>query len=519
MKKLLLFLIAVSLALPLQANVKWERFDFFDFAGGLNDGAADINLKDNQAFDLQNIVLTTSGNFKTRPGFTKVNSSSVGAVCTGVFFYKQADGDRYAISVWDNDTIKKMEYAVGGDLDGTWDDITGTLTFSAGQNDLAFFTVGEDVAIIEDGLGNTAPYQWNGAGNAVTLDASAPNAKYVVFHKNMCFAAGSNTNPSLLYFTDIGDVTAWDTGLSGNVAVETNDGSIIRGLAAGFDALYIWKDNSIWRLSGSDKDSFVLQRMVSDIGTLSGASISKIGNDFIFKSSKGDYFLYDGAVKVRKISSNIDGTIENLAFDRFAYCPSVVFEDDYYVGVTTIGGGTNNRTLIFDTFNLAWSKFKGLNANAMGIAEDATGKDIILFGDYSGYVYEYPSGTNDSGTAIDMFLTTKQFRFPEMTPEKYLKLLKVFANQEGNYNLTVAVRNDYEGVGTEYSVSLLGGGSSVYGTAVYGTAVYGGQNLIIGRIEPNKGKDFFQLKFSNENVDEPVEVKGFSMWLEKSDIR
>ena len=66
-------------------------------------------------------------------------------------------------------------------------------------------------------------------------------------------------------------------------------------------------------------------------------------------------------------------------------------------------------------------------------------------------------------------------------------------------------------------MSLLGSGSSLYGVAIYGVDVWGGQNLVIHSIEPNKGKNFFQIKFSNANLDEPVEIKGYSMWLEGSD--
>ncbi len=518
MKKFILFLIiSLLLVFSADAEIKWKRRDLFDFSGGLNDGDADLSIKDNEASSIQNIVLTSGGNIKTRSGYDLI-SGTVGltTACTGGVFYKQADGTKFLVSIWEDDKIRKMEYGVGGGPDGTWDDITGAVTITIGQNDLGSFAVGEDELLIEDGDGSTAPFKWTGAGNAADLGGGSPDAKYVVFHKNMAFAAGDDANSSTLYFSDLGDIDNWATGLSGNVNVETDDGSVIRAIVPGFDALYIWKDHSIWRLSGNDKDTFVLQRMVSDIGTLSGKSIGQIGNDFIFVSDDGDIILYDGAVKVRNISAKIQGTIDGWAFDRIFYTPAVIFDDDYYIGYSTVATSTNSKVLLFDTFYSAWTKFDGLNVNAIWVGEDANGKEAIFFGDYIGNTYQYPSGTDDNGTAISDFWVGKQFRFPELTPEKDLKLVRIFVNEEGDYNLCVEIRTDYSATGIATNISLLGT-SSLYDTAVYGTDLYGGQNLIISRIEPDVGKNFFQFKFFNENADEPWELKGMQLFLEERD--
>lgn len=505
--------------------VRLRRFDFFSNAGGLNDAFSPIEVKDNEATDLQNVVFTTSGNWKTRDGFTKINSSNLGTtvVCTGLKFYQTSGGNKFLVGIFDDDTIRKMDYASGGAADGTWDDITGSLSFSVGQNDLASFTIGEDALIIEDGLNTTAPYMWHGNVLDIVdnLSGSPPNATMVAFHKNMGFAAGDGDNPSTLYFSDLGDIKNWTTGLSGNVDVDTNDGTVIKAIVPGFDALYIWKGGSsgrgsLWRLSGDDKDSFKLQRMVSDIGTLSHQSVAIIGNDFFFMDAQGDIYIYDGAVKVRKISTKIEGTLNDANFARFQYAVATVFDEDYYISLSGAGSGTHNQLLVFDTFNLAWSKFKGINANALTVFDNGSGQDLLAFGVYHGIAYQYPDGINDDGSAIDMFYQAKQYRFPDMTPEKDLKILKVFANQKGNYNLTTEIRTDFESTGLSEDINLLGE-TSIYGTAVYGTDRYGGQNLIIGRIEPYKEGQFFQIRYSNSNVDEPIQVKGWQLFLEDID--
>ncbi|MDI6732321.1 MAG: hypothetical protein QME16_00110 [Planctomycetota bacterium] len=519
MKKILSLLLSFFLiTCNAFAEVKWVKASFFNNNGGMNDAFSPIAIEDNEASDLQNVVFTTSGNWKTRGGSAKLNSTTLGAsvICTGIKYYKPTSGTKYLIGVFDDDKIRKMDYQVGGGPDGTWDDITGSLSFAITGNNLSSFAIGEDTLIIEDGLNTTAPYKWTGSGNAVALSGSPPNATLVAYHKRMGFAAGNNTNPSTLYFTDVGNIENWTTGLSGNVSIETNDGSVIRAIVPGFDALYIWKDYSIWRLSGDDKDTFQLQRMISNVGTLSPKSISRIGNDFFFVSSQGDIYIYDGAIGIKLISTKIQGTIDGANFNRFQYVVGELFDKDYYLAFSTSSNETHNRILSFDTFHLAWTKFVGINANVIAVADDGTGKDMLVFGDYGGFVYKYPSGTNDAGTAIETIYTTKQFYFPELSPQKDWKLLKVFANQKGNYNLVAEMRKDFETTGTTESISLAGSGS-LWGTAVFGVDAYGGQNLIIGRVEVNKEGDFYQIKFSNSNLDEPVEVKGWEIYLEQGD--
>ena len=499
------------------ATVEWVQNSYFNNSGGLNNAFSPIAIEDGEAADLQNVVFTVSGSFKKRSGFSSVNALNPGVTC-GLKYIKFSGGTQYLVGVFSNDKIYKMDYGVSGP-DGTWDDITGSLSFNVGQDNLSSFIIGQDTLIIEDGLNSTPPYKWTGSGNAAALGGSPPNATVVAFHNNIAFAAGNSAAPSTLYFTDVGNIENWTTGLSGNVDVETNDGSIIRALIPGFDALYIFKDYSIFRLTGSDKDSFQLQRMVLGTGVTSPQAISVIGNQMFFITGQGAVYLYDGAIGLKKISSKIAGTLKtDLSFSRYAYSSSLTYDDDYYLSVSTSGNPTNDLVLMFDTFPLSWTKFKGMNINAMTSADDGTGRNKIFFGDYSGSTLKYPQGDNDNTAAIDAYYTTKQFSYPELGPSKDWKLLRVYTAEEAtSYNLVATIFKDFDTAGTAYNIDLVTASGSVYGTAVYGTDVYGGDTIVTKRIETNLSGDFFQIKFSNSNADEPFEVFGFQLYIERVD--
>lgn len=518
MKKILSFILSLLLVTqPSFAAVEWVQNSYFQNSGGLNNAFSPIAIEDNEASDLQNVVFTVSGSFKKRSGFASVNAFNPGATC-GIKYVKFSGGTQYLVGIFTNDKIYKMDYGASGP-DGTWDDITGALSFNVGQNDLSSFVVGEDTLIIEDGLNSTPPYTWTGAGNAAALGGSPPNATVVAYHKNMGFAAGSSSATSTLYFTDVGNIANWTTGLAGNVSVETNDGSIIRALVPGFDALYIFKDYSIFRLTGTDKDSFELQKMVSGVGVTSPQAVALINNQFFLTTGQGVVYLYDGAIGLKKISSKISGTLKtDLSFSRYAYVVSTVYDEDYYLSVGTSGSSTNDLVLMFDTFTLSWTKFKGMNINAMTVADDGTGRYKLFFGDYSGSTLKYPQGNNDNTAAIDAYYTTKQFSYPELGPSKDWKLLRVYVAEEAtSYNLIATVFKDFDISGTANSIDLATASGAVYGTAVYGTDVYGGDTIVTKRIEVNLPGDFFQVKFSNANADEPFEVFGFQNYVEKND--
>ena len=516
-KKLLIAFSILLIATTSYCATNWAQFSYFKNSLGLNDAFSPIAIADGEASDLQNVVFTVSGSFKKRSGFTETNGFKTGAT-TGIKYIKFSDGTRYLIGVFADDKIYKMDYGSSGP-DGTWDNITGALSFAVGQNNLASFTIGQDTLIIEDGLNTTTPFMWtNGAAAALAL-GDAPNATVVAFHKNMAFCGGNNTNPSTLYFSDLGDVDNFSTGLAGNVNVETNDGSIIRALVPGFDALYIFKDYSIFRLTGSDKDSFQLQKMVSGVGVTSPQAVSLIGNQFFIITGQGNVYIYDGAVGLTLISSKIAGTLKtDLSYSRYAYASSLTYDTDYYLSVSTASSGDNDLVLMFDTFNMAWTKFSGMDVNAWTVADDGAGRDKIFFGDYHGTACKYPQGDNDNGAAIDAYWVSKQFDYPELGPTKDFKMLKVYVAEEPTaYNLTVTTLKDFATTGTDTSVSLNAGVGGTYGTAVYGTDVYGGETIITPRIEPNLDGTFYQVKFRNANKDEPFEVYGFQNYVERQD--
>lgn len=503
----------------------WTAFDFFGLTGGLADGLESTAIQPTEASDLQNVVFSTGGAIRRRDGFTRINASanpSTTASTTGLVFYKQTDGTRFLVRLVNDggsDLIQKMDYGSGTTgPDGTWDDITGAVSVSIGTDDQASFTFALNRLLIEDGVNTTIPAQWTGSGNASAL-TNAPNSQFVVFHKLHVFAGGNNTNPSRIAFSalcavDVSCLTSWTS--TDVIDVETNDGQIVRWLASGLDALYIWKDTSIWRLTGTDRDTWKLDLMVKDVGTLAGPSVQFINNKFVFLTSNCDVGVYDGGINVELISTKIQGTLDGLNLDRCDEAVSAQFDGDYYVSVSDGTSSTHNLLLIFDTFHQAWTKFSGMNANALATYEIGTLEQAITFGDYAGFVNRYPNGNTDAGSAIDSFYQSGDLRFAQLPHEKIFRLARIFANQTGSgNNLTFSRRIDFIGTGTSTTISLAGTGS-LYDTAVFDTDAYADLTTVIGRVEINEPGDFLRWRVADNSTSPAWTVRGIQLWVEET---
>jgi hypothetical protein len=523
------WLVALILLLSLSTKAyagDWQAIEFFDLTGGLNDGFDSISIANNEAQDLQNVVFTTGGAIKKRQGFTNINQSAISSTAdfTGITFYKQADQDRFLVALTSDgatDAIYKMDYT-GSGPDGTWDDITGSLSLSFSTDNQGDFTIGQDTLIIEDGNGQTPPYKWSGSGNAEALGGSPPDASMVEYHKNHLFSAGDDSNPSRVTFSQfcnnstapgcIENYTATDI-----IDVETNDGQIVRSIKSALDCLYVFKDRSIWRVCGEERDTFTLEQMVNGIGTLSNSSVVIINNQFLFTTAECDVAVYDGGLNVEIISTKIEGTLETLNFDRCDDTVAVAFDDatgdeDYYVAVSGPGSGENNLVLVYDTYHKAWTKFSGINANAITTYEVGTLQRAIAFGDYSGTANRYPDTNSDDASAINAYWTSGDIRIKEIPSEKIFHQAQVIVDQEGDYNLEFEYTVNFTG-STSQSLSLDTPGA-VWDSAIYDSSIYADESTTIQLVDINKTGDFFRWKISNSFASQPVTLKGMRLWVE-----
>lgn len=542
MRKIFIFFLFSLLLFDIAyAEVPWVKFSYFQNWGGLNDQLSSTEIQDNEATEIQNIVFDTGGALKKRFGFTTVPSTIIQKVATGttvavngIAFYKKNNGNRYAVVIANNDskaTAMKKDYQAGGGLtDGAWENIDNPNLPSAFADSYKVdFAVAEDnIVITMESSTGSQPFLWTGTGRVarLTYDADCPNASIGEYHRNHLFLSGNSTNPSRTYFSALDNITNYTA--TDFFDVQTSDGTQVRGLLSIYNALYIFKDKSIWRLSGEERDSFILEKMVEGVGTLSNNSIQVVNNLIYFTTSQNDIAVYDGGYNVQFLSQKIRNTISNLNFSRATNTLGLAFssyryqDKDYYCAVSSSGVSQNDTILLFDTAYKAWLKFSGITPNAWCIAEDSNAKNIMLFGDYSGYVHQYPSSNYYDGNVatnpISTIYQTKWFRYPELKlGDKYWRLIKVYSLTESNTTtLYVECKVDQEASGKTFTLDLAGS-ASLWDVARWDVDTWGGQSILINRKAVERGKNMFQIRLTQSELNRGFTLLGFENFIEPTD--
>ena len=557
MKKLLLTLFSIiALCHTSYAAPAWSKMSYFQNWGGLNDNISPTEIADGEATDIQNVIFDNGGSLRKRYGFHNITypaanyalDSNVTGV-PGVYLFQKSNGNKYLIAVGNSGGQATMYYkqldASGNVPAGAWTSQGTTNLPSSFTNDqyVTFSTANDTLVMTVAGTSSnlTYPSAWQATGNIYnfTTNANCPKAKYNVFHKNMLFLAGDTSNPSRISFSDLtnGITYFYATDF---FDLDKNNGQYITGMVSIFGNLYIFENNSIWMLSGSTRDDFSLQKMVDNIGAAGQQSIQVVNNTIYFITPQNDIAEYDGNFSVKFLSSKIRNNISSNNFTRAPQSLGLAFSSyrykdlDYYAAESTVGINTNNNVLLFDTYRQAWTKLTGINPNSWCVIPNQSGVDEMVFGGYDGAVYFYPnigtyadvsntcSGGNScttTSTAIYSFYQSKWFRYSDLAlGDKYLKLIKTYIlnSSSNSCTLQMTVNTDYQSSGSIYVFNYSPSGST-WNVSIWGTATWGGGGLNIFRQEINQGKQMFQVRYSNNVINQDMTILGWDDFVESTD--
>lgn len=482
--------------------------------GGLNSTASGLNVADTESTDLQNIDFNKFGSILKRNGYTALNTSAFnsGAAWNGLFWYEiTSSGNNYLIGTCGS-KLAKMD-----GLDGTWDDITGGLTITAGNNNHVSWTNHLDTALGTNGV--DAPFQWTGSGDgsAMTVPTGLTTARFVEAWSKYTFLANVTVSATVhktrIYWSAIDSISSWDSAAFRDIG--KNDGQPITGVKGLGDRLVIYKSRSIWvgQFTGDSDIPFVFFPTPSHVGCEAPWSIQEVDNGHVFLSQDG-YYYFDG-VNSKKISDRITATLNTMNKTRFQNVVSAYQKSTnrYWSSQSLDAVSTHARVITYDSYNNAFGLYKGHNANCYAIAY-VNGEERIYFGDYGGYVYRADTGTNDypsnSATAISAHYYTKWFNFDDLVNVKGLPEVTIYY-QIANSTLTFSYSYDFESA-DQYSQSItMNTSSSVYGTAIYGTDTYAASGGAVTRRTLTGRGRVVRLKVENSALSETMQIDGFGM--------
>jgi len=294
-----------------------DEYGFINFWNGINEGRKTSQVPDEDLFEAFNVDLNPDGSVSRRVPFVQTvdflgTLSYTPTEVLGATFFSTYAGSRFVVfaipdSTGANGELYSYDFTSITNLAGNWG-VTRKYDFQT------FY----DKLYIADSAANII--EWDGTNPPARLaDAQCPHAGYLEEFMDYLFAAGDSSAPNNLYFSNKGDATAWD-------AVDTiavgDDQEVITGLKKWNNALYIFKESSLYVLTGSSRSNFVVSPLSTDFGLIFPFAIGSDDSGIYFVSSSYEFYRFDGTFTL--LSKNINTLNDYSSFNCVASVKSKV---------------------------------------------------------------------------------------------------------------------------------------------------------------------------------------------------
>lgn len=465
-------------------------------------------------------VIIDQGRIAKRKGTNSVAPSLGAHAILGLSAYEPAGGTKYLIANLDGSSNAQLYSWAGSGSFATLG--SANLTKGAQMNfvqasNLLYGFNGTDVVSVNSSL----VYTKN--------PATVPQGTYASWFHNYLLVANTSGFPNRLFWSNLGDPTTFTN--TDYIDINPNDGDEITGLAIFNDSLYVFKNNTIWTVTGFSGSSFSVTTALSQntnneiygFGTPSQKSIVSTGKDLYYLSFAGGtpHFRsfvqtqYASTLEQGVISLDIENTMNGLQKSSLSMTSGAYDGKYIYWSVPNGGSSFNNFTIVLEPTikvkgklmtHRSWTEWSGFNAAQFAVS-DIAGANTIYFGDgtTTGNVNQLNYSTfTDNGTAVSMEVRTRDYQFDFARKGKWKYVYFDYKTGSGG-TLTINARID-EAVNfnLQQTLSLAGNspGLGPTGTFTLGVSVLGGTTLTMSRVTLAKLMGHhMQLQFLESTVN------------------
>ena len=487
------------------------------FDGGLNDTASNDLLQDNESIVRQNWANTTTGALEKVNGFTKKNSTTLGAKpIRGLFRCYESDGTKKLLAMCNGGLYYSNNNGTAFTREGNTTAYTENDFFTGvNYNDKFFFTGQNQNIHVYDPAADTS---------AAATDVPTDACKILLKRSDRrLLALVNSSNGSTLYFSKIDPTGAaaddWSaTNDAGSIAIDgAKSEPLTGGLTFGATDI-IFKDYAAFKVWGYPNPETV--RMPGSPGCAAPYSCAQ-GDGLGFVLAHDGVWMWDGNRFIDITTNKISTIISNISPTSVTQAFGVYRNNQYWLFYTESGQTKNKKCIIYDV-NLSnpysgvnvWFEREGLEMNCPVIFNGAGDDNEIYAGDSAdtGFVYQldFSADGSDNGENITAINQTKYIDFG------YPHLVKRFVSIKIKYYLTVGTLTfDWlvdRGVRTgQYSGSTAGGtalGSFVLNvdTLAGGNVAYHNEKLPDNCV----GKDI-SLKQTSNGTGEAPRIEGIEI--------
>jgi hypothetical protein len=515
--------------------IRGASLDITDFSGGLNTSAPEYEVPMNQSPDAQNINLLVKG-FKKRQGDAVWNST---AMVSGSTAIQGMGWIQYDSGVESLNAVAGTKYFTDNALSKTMTDKTGTLTITAGQNNI-WTPVRFNNQQIWFGGAPDAPFKDTGSGNATVVAGSPPTAQTAFVSNNFVFAVSTTANPSRIFWCVVNNPADWSSAGSGNADIGLSDGeALMCGVPVGPSTVILFK-NSSTHLLVSSRQPFPVFQLQKGVGIAGRYAFALVKGTIYFITPWRRMLSTTDGVNFEPYSHDIDDQWDAINSARIPYIQGIYYpvleQIHWYI---SNGSSTQNDTcLVWDLIRKSWLKHpKGFKVNVPCLVENRR----LFGGQYDGKLYEkdkstvYTDASETSPGAINAYWRTpfkgyasfQQFIEGSYRTGSQVAPLSGIIHplwfdfsmlNESATTMTVSYGFDFSTNIQSTGVSLISGASQ-WDVAQWDVATWGGQTAVIKRIFVSGRGNLFSMTFQNSTASQSFTMQGISVQLRTDKAR
>ena len=384
---------------------------------------------------------------------------------------------------------------------------------------------GTDKIIFVDEV--NAPVVFDSSFNAVDVAASSvAGSKFVASFKDHMFYAGKSSTPEEVVFSEGFNEDGFSAGASqpaGSIRVDDT----ITGLKVFRDALFIFCENRIFKLTGVGSTTFAMTPVTRSIGCLNGDTIQEFAGDLVFLGPDGLRTVAAtakiGDTELGTISKNVQSIFDANIRDSAKF-ESVVIADktQYRIFFTKDGqaeGITRGVTCVMKEQGYEFSEIRGIKPTATDTFVSA-GDVLVLHGDNNGYIQRQERGNTFDGTPILGKYRSSDLAFGDTGIRKHMQRVIINYKPESAIDAELLVRYDNENSDSTRPNPYTLDSSEVaaqFGSAVFSTTdgavrfVFGGPSQPLVR-QSVEGSGFsVVLRINDGGESAPYSLKGFQL--------
>lgn len=490
-------------------------FRLYDYTGGLNTLSPTMVLKSNEASDLQNITLLPTGGFKKRNGNSVFNSSAMssGAAIHGLGYFRTSPSTDYLMAIAGTKIFKS------DNLSGIMTDITGSLTITAGQDNIWTHTQMNALSIFVGGS-TDYPIKWTGSGNAALLGGTPPVGAFGLAANRHFFIGNTVANPSRIYWSVLGNPEDWSGSGSGSQDVSDNDGDTLVGASIiGLDTMLLFKQNSVHTLS-IRTPPYALFPLFSNTGAISKMGIVDVEGIVYFITGEPRMKATDGT-KVISFPDSIDNLWDSLNKSRLKYIHGIYNRRLRQVWwfVSTNSATTHDLCIIWDLERKCWLRnTTGFKMNVSGFMSDR----IIYCGAYDGKIYKQddPLSTVDaseSTTTITSYLRSGWMDFSDTLEAKTPQYCDLVYGGIGDVNFNFSYGFDF--AEDRVITPVIYSSGFLWDSGKWDSMIWGGRSNFASFIQMKGSGKFFQYCIKHSNANQTFSFNGIEFGINKNEVR